>query len=146
MYFLDANILFEVLFNRKKADECEKLLNLIENEEIRAIASAFSIYAICIYGSKNEGSQKTKKFLEYIDSLKNLEILNTTILDDIKILESMGKIDLDFDDALQHYLAKETGSALITLDADFQNKKLKTLTPKEALEEIAFEGKFDSAK
>ena len=58
--------------------------------------------------------------------------------DDFRILEIVEKTSLDFDDALQYYVATESKcDAIITFDADFKNKaKILTMTPFEALQEI----------
>ena len=140
MYFIDTNIFLELLLNQKRAEECEKLFDLLQKENIHAVASHFSIYSICIYSVKTGNSKKTGKFLEYVLSLKNLDVINTTLTDDMEILKFAEKMPLDFDDSLQYYLATEAGcDAIITFDKDFKKTKMKLFTPKEVLRKESLE-------
>ncbi|HZX34316.1 MAG TPA: type II toxin-antitoxin system VapC family toxin, partial [archaeon] len=108
MYLIDTNVFLELLLGRKKAEECEKLFNALEEKRMSAIATHYSIYSICLYCARNNMAGAAKTFLKYLAGLENLEVINTTVEDDIKIIGTMAETGLDFDDSLQHYTAKET--------------------------------------
>ncbi|MBI2597738.1 MAG: type II toxin-antitoxin system VapC family toxin [Candidatus Diapherotrites archaeon] len=138
MYFVDTNVFLEWFLGRKNAKDCELFFEKIVSGKIISICSRFSIYSILIHITNRDNVEKAKKFLEFINSNDNLIVVNTGVSDDLKILELVEKSGLDFDDALQDYVATESNcEAIITFDADFKNKtKILTLTPTQALELI----------
>lgn len=134
MYLIDTNIFFELIFNRKNAVDCEKLFLQIQDKKIKAICSHFSIHSICVYLLNGKKAEKAKQFLKQIYSLENLEIIATTINEDIKIVELSEELGLDFDDSMQYYIAVQLGcDAIITFDKDFKKTKMKIFEPKEAI-------------
>lgn len=135
MYFIDTNIFLEWLLGRKHAHECEKLLELIQEKMLSGVCSHFSIHSICLY-MINEGKEEAaEKFIEFILSTENLQVINATVADDFKIFKLMKTLPLDFDDALQYYTAMETNClGIITFDSDFKKTKIKTFTPKDIIE------------
>ena len=112
--------------------ECENIFTAIEEKKVSAKCSYFSIHSICIFAAYSGKQKETIKFLEYLSNLENLSVEVTTILDDKKILFITEQTGLDFDDALQYHIAKETQcKAIITLDEDFKKTKIKAQHPKE---------------
>lgn len=78
-----------------------------------------------------------KKFVKYVKAFQVLQTINTSLEDDFEILEAMTKFELDFDDALQYYMAKQIGcTEIITFDKDFKKTDLKPITPSQALKEL----------
>ncbi|MDO8634274.1 MAG: PIN domain-containing protein [archaeon] len=136
MYFIDTNIFFEWLLGREKAKECEQLLEALEKSKMPAFCSHFSVHSVCIYFSKNK-MPVAKKFVKYVKAFQALQTINTSLEDDFEILEAMTKFGLDFDDALQYYMAKQIGcTEIITFDKDFKKTDLKPITPSQALKEL----------
>lgn len=132
MFFIDTNIFIEYLLDRKFSAECKKILESVEKKQIDAVCSFFSINSICIAAVAFGKQEETIKMLDFLLNLENLFIAETTIPDNQKILEITKQTSLDFDDALQYFIAKETEcNAIITLDADFKKTKMKVLHPKE---------------
>lgn len=134
MYFIDTNIFLEWLLGRKNAAECEKLFEAVETGEIEAACSHFSIHSICIYLAGNNKIKEAEKFLKFILAAEKMQVINTTISDDLKAIKSMEKTGLDFDDTIQYYIATETNcESIITFDKDFKRAGIGTFTPKEIL-------------
>ena len=132
MYFLDTNIFLEYILEGEYFAECGKILQAVEKKEINAVCSYFSINSICVFGAGHGKQKEIQKLLEYIASLENLFIANTTVPDNQKILGITLEAGLDFDDALQYYIAKQAQcKAIITLDQDFKKTKINSLHPKE---------------
>jgi len=73
MYFLDANILFEVLFNRKKADEAHKKLKEIFDNDKEDI-NKFKALSKKIYETRKEQQDAFDKFINFKN--KFLEVNN----------------------------------------------------------------------
>lgn len=134
MYLLDTNIFLELLLNREKAGECEKLLLKLQDGSIKAVCSRFAIHSICVYAVNNGLRKECGEFLRKIFSMDNLILVDTSNEDCLKIIRSADEKKLDFDDALQYHLAKETDcEAIITFDSDFMGKGIRSIEPKEAL-------------
>lgn len=136
MYLLDTNIFLEWLLGRKYSKDCEQLLNSVLEGKLIVVCSRFSIYSICIQlaQAKKPG---LVSFLEFILHSENFQVISTGLEDDIEILNVMDETKLDFDDALQYYTATQFGcEAIVTFDKDFKKTNLKSLTPKQAIEEI----------
>src|SRR3989338_1583513 len=108
MYLLDTNIFLELILNRKNQADCEKLFEAIQDKTIKAICTRFSIYSVCILLSKDKKTLLAAKFFEYLASLENLVVVNTTMQDEIKILKLVEETKLDFDDCLQYFIALDT--------------------------------------
>ncbi len=137
MYLIDSNIFLELILGRKHALDCQKLFEKIEEKKLVAVCSHFSVFSICIYLTKNHKVGAAKKFLEYVFSLDGLKVVNTTVQDDLKIIELMEKTGLDFDDCLQYYVALETNClGIISFDKDFKKTKLNAFFPAQVLEGI----------
>lgn len=137
MYFVDTNIFFEWLLDRKSAKDCEQLLNLAVEGKTAFVCSHFSIHSVCILLVNENKFNETRMFLEFISKTPFINVINITVEDDKKILEIVEKTDLDFDDALQYYLAGELEcSAIITFDKDFRKTSLACLTPAQAVDEF----------
>lgn len=79
----------------------------------------------------------TEKFLKFVFSTENLQTINTTIYDDLKITWLMKKTGLDFDDTIQYYTTTQTNcKTIITFDKYFKKTKLKIFSPKEIMEQL----------
>lgn len=104
MYLIDTNIFFELIFDRKHADGCEKLFMQIQDKKIKAICSHFSIHSICVYLLNGKKFGQAKQFLKQIYSLENM----------------------------QYYIASQLGcEAIVTFDKGFKKTKMKIFEPKD---------------
>ncbi len=126
MYLLETNIWLELLLNQEKADEVKGFLNHIKDSDI--YISSFSFYSICIFLSR---MNKFDTLISFVNDLSenNIEIINTNLLDIQSILEIEKSYNLDFDDALQYYLASSNKITLIGYDKDFEKTPLGRITP-----------------
>ncbi len=117
MILIDTNIYLELFLGRERADDCEKLLNKISAGESEAVTTKFSVHAA--EALLNE----TKLILTFLRNIENsigLEIYETSLDDEIAVSMTMNKLGLDFDDALQYYVAKKLGvEAIISYDKHF---------------------------
>lgn len=129
---VDTSVLVEFLLDQKRADECGTLLDSISKKKIEAVVSHSSLHAI-------EAMVRSHQKLSLL--LKNMEvsmqIFETTISDEQAVAILSGEIRRDFDDTLQYYVAKRTGSeAIVSFDRHFDKLDIPRLEPSEMLERI----------
>ncbi|MDW8034281.1 MAG: PIN domain-containing protein [Nitrososphaerota archaeon] len=131
MFLIDTNIFLELFLNREKAEECEKLLERVSKGDLEAIVTRFSIHAIeAILNNPNY----ILVFLRNIENSLGLTTYDTTIDDEIAVSIVMGEKKMDFDDALQYYVAKKLGAeAIVSFDKHFDNLDIPRKEPKEIL-------------
>jgi len=109
LYLIDTNIFLEAMLKRRHKDDCQALLRMIDNLEALKI------------------------FLKSIGKMKGLSIYNTDLRDEIAVIDEM-ELGLDFDDALQSYVAKKLNLEIISFDRHFDEVKgLTRLRPKDVL-------------
>ncbi len=120
MYLFDTNIFLEVLLGQEQAAVCEEALNSI-HIDAPGWVTAFSVHAIEAVLGQNQKRQKILEgFLEYLEQEECLSRYETTLEEERKIFSLVGIHSLDFDDALQYFVAKKLDLSLVTLDKDFQ--------------------------
>ena len=131
-FFLDTNIVLDVLLNRDPfSKDAQLLFELGLQEEIKLYISALSYTTIYYYIRKCFSShekaiavlKEIEQFIETIDVTK--EMVHISLNSDFK----------DFEDAIQDFCAQSKNiDALITRNSkDFKNSKLLILSPEEAL-------------
>jgi len=122
MFFIDTNIFLEYLLQRQKWEQCEILFKKIESGEITAITSGFCVHTI----------ELLKEFLTYLISLEKLFVYHTLLVDEIRIISEMEKNNLEFEDALQYFVAKQFKcKAIISFDRHFDGLQIPRKTPAE---------------
>ncbi|HDO42165.1 MAG TPA: PIN domain-containing protein [Candidatus Bathyarchaeota archaeon] len=117
MLLIDTNIFLELMLGQERADECERFLNKVSKGEIEAIISKFTVHAV---EALLNDSNLILIFLRNIQNSLGLSVYETGLEDEIAVSMLMDKIKLDFDDALQYYLAKKLGAeAIVSYDKHF---------------------------
>ena len=129
-YLVDTNIWLEILLSQEKAKEAEEFLKSIPADLISI--TDFSLYSIGIILDKLEKSLLFKKFLTDIENT-SIEILRLEFVDLKKVLNTMKKFNLDFDDAYQYAVAEKYDLRIVSFDKDFDKTEKGRFTPKEAL-------------
>lgn len=116
--FVDVNILLEILFNRKLADECKQQLT---DPESRYSISALSVHIVRYMGERYKLSR-----LSVDEILSVWNVLDVTSRELARASERYGGID--FEDCLQAACA-EFGKCetILTLDSHFQEHSFSTL-------------------
>jgi len=133
VYLIDTNIFLEVLLGRENKEECISLLRMIESGELKAFTTSFMIHSIEVMMDHFKKQKELKIFLETIRDFRGLNIYYTNIEDEISVIDEM-KEGLDFDDALQSYVAKKLNLRLVSFDKHFDGiKGLTRLRPAEAI-------------
>ncbi|MEM2882009.1 MAG: PIN domain-containing protein [Candidatus Bathyarchaeia archaeon] len=131
MLLVDANIFLELFLGQERAEECEKFLQKISAGELEAIVSKFAIHAI---EAVLNDSELILAFLRNVQGSVGLNVYETSIEEEMAASILMEKIKLDFDDAIQYYLAKNLGvEAIVSYDGHFDAVDIKRKEPSEFL-------------
>ena len=133
MYLIDTNIFLEAMLDRKYKDDCQALLRMIDNGDIKAYVTTYSIHSIETILDKIGDLEALKIFLGSIGEMKGLSIYNTDLKDEIAVIDEMD-VGLDFDDALQSYVTKKLNLEIISFDRHFDGiEGLTRLRPKDVI-------------
>jgi len=117
MLLIDTNVFLELFLGQEKAEECEKFLQEISMGELEAVVSKFTIHAI---EASLNNSALILTFLRNVQNSLGLDVYETSIEEEMAASMLMDKIKLDFDDAMQYYLAKKLGvEAIVSYDKHF---------------------------
>ncbi|MEM2088721.1 MAG: PIN domain-containing protein [Thermoproteota archaeon] len=131
MLLVDTNIFLELFLGQEKSEECEKFLQKISNGELEAVVSKFTVHAI---EAILNNSALILTFLRNVQGSLGLNIYETSMEDEMAASMLMDKIKLDFDDAIQYYLAKKLGvEAIVSYDKHFDKVDVKRREPSEFL-------------
>ena len=117
MLLIDTNVFLELMLGRERADECERFLEKVSNGELEAVISKFTVHAIeALLNDPN----LILAFLRNVQNSLGLSVYETSLDDEIATSMLMDKVKLDFDDALQYYIAKKLGvEAIVSYDKHF---------------------------
>lgn len=123
MYLLDTNIFLEILLGQEKANACEACIQKL-SEENPGYITHFSLHAIeAIIGRDAKNNKILTQFLGFIEEHPHLHVYDTQLEDETEISKWSAKTGLNFDDALQYFVAKTQKLKLVTLDRGFQKIK-----------------------
>ena len=90
--------------------------------------TSFSLYSICIFLSRVKKYDILENFISDL-TLNWVEVINAEMSDIKGIIEFQKLYNLDFDDALQYYIANLYEIILISYDADFNRTPEGRITP-----------------
>lgn len=131
MILLDTNIFLELLLDQKQATECESLLELVSTGRVEAAVTHFTIHAIEVA----LGSGKSlDAFLRNLEHSAGLYVYDTSISEEIAVSLISKKIDRDFDDTIQYFVAKKLGAqAIVSFDEHFDGLDIPRTEPDDLL-------------
>ncbi|MEM2843159.1 MAG: PIN domain-containing protein [Candidatus Bathyarchaeia archaeon] len=131
MLLIDTNVFLELFLGQRKAEDCKRFLEKVSKGEIEAVVTKFTIHAAEVI--LNDASL----ILSFIRNLQNslgLNIYETSLEDEMASSMLMNRIKLDFDDALQYYIAKKLGvEAIISYDKHFDKLDVTRKEPADLL-------------
>lgn len=131
MILLDTNIFLELLLDQKRAAECENLLQLVSKGGAEAVATHFAVHAV---EAALGDSASLVAFLRNLEHSVGLYVYDTNLADEMAIAMISRKMGLDFDDALQYYVAKKLGvDAIASFDEHFDKLDIRRVEPRDIL-------------
>ena len=117
MLLIDTNIFIELMLGQEKADECEKFLNKVSKGELEGVITKFTVHAV---EALLNHPDLILAFLRNVQNSLGLIVYETSLEDEMAVSMLMDKVKLDFDDALQYYVAKKLGvDAIVSYDKHF---------------------------
>ena len=127
MLLIDTNVFLELMLGRERADECERFLDKVSSGELEAAVSKFTVHAVeALLNDPN----LTHAFLRNVQNSLGLSVYETSLDDEIATSMLMDKLKLDFDDALQYYIAKKLGAkAIVSYDKHFDRVDIQRKEP-----------------
>ena len=120
-----------MLLDQERAKECENFLVKVEQGEISAVLTSFSLHSIAVILEKLKDINAYEEFLKVILNLKGLVVYSTNPGDEIEVCKIAKKFNLTFDDALQYYVANLFKLKLISFDSDFDKTDIERIEPGE---------------
>ncbi|MBI2185261.1 MAG: type II toxin-antitoxin system VapC family toxin [Thaumarchaeota archaeon] len=129
MILLDTNIFLELLLDRKKAGECEELLDRVAEGAVEAVVTKFTVHAI---EALVDNPKTILTFLKNLNNSVGLEVYDTSLEEESAVPWIMETTRLDFDDALQYYVAQRSDAeAIVSFDKHFDGLDIPRKEPKE---------------
>lgn len=130
MYLIDTNIFLEILLEQEKADECSNFLKQVTEHNTVCLMSSYTLHSIETILSNLKRFGVLISFLDDIIDNQAIRQYHTTAEEELKIIQSIPNLNLDFDDALQYYVAKKFNATIVTYDKHFKKlKDIKTFAP-----------------
>jgi len=123
MYLVDTNVFLELLLNRSNVKLAYNFFRKIETERIKAVISSFTLHSIEVLLERKRSLNEVVKFLSVLEQWKNLKVYQTNLAEEKLIAENANRWNLDFDDAVQYYVALKHGAKIVTFDRHFQKVK-----------------------
>lgn len=118
MYLIDTNIFLEILLSQEKQKTCRRFLDAnIGNIYI----TDFSLHSIGVILFMHDKGEIFQRFVD--DVIPDIEILTLRkgLYGELpRIKKTLG---LDFDDAYQYRIARESDLEIVTMDRDFEKAK-----------------------
>ena len=118
MFLVDTNIFLEILLSQDKKEDCKRFLdNNVGNFNI----TDFSLHSIGVVLFRYGKEDIFQKFVE--DVIPNIKFLSLPMELYGEVVNIRKSLNLDFDDAYQHNVAKYYGLKVVTMDKDFERIK-----------------------
>ena len=135
---IDTNIFLSFL-NREESfpwQDSLELINAIARGDVHAFVTRFTLHTIAVKVAHRRKSTRLKElsaFLTRIHEAHGFTVYDTSTIEEKKIIDLMRTLPLDFDDALQYFVASELGLTLVSFDSDFDKTDLARVEPKDIL-------------
>ncbi len=131
MYLVDTNIWLERLLFQERSEEVGNFLSYTSSEHI--YITDFTFHSICIIMIKLNQREGLLRFIQDLFVNGAVSLIHLEPEDTKRIIEVMGKFNLDFDDAYQYVAAEKYGLTLVSFDKDFDRTDRGRKTPQELL-------------
>ena len=118
MKLIDTNVFLELLLGRKGASAAGVFLGRVSRGEEDAVVTHFALHSIeAILDRAKVG---IAPFLRNVEQSAGLLVYDTTLSDESAASVLRDDLGLDFDDALQYFVARKLGAAeIVSFDRHF---------------------------
>jgi len=105
------------MLGQNKAADCETLLDAVSKGRIEAVVTHFSVHAV---EAVLRSGEPLVRFLRNLENSLGLTVFETGVADEMSAAMLTKRKSLDFDDALQYFVAKRLGvEAIVSYDRHF---------------------------
>lgn len=132
MYLLDPNVWLERLLEQERFDEVRRFLDQTETAYLSL--TDFSFHSMSLILSKLGKAELLLGFVQDAFIEGAVSLVHLLPEDTEKLLSSMRRFRLDFDDAYQYVAAEKHNLTLISFDADFDRTERGRKAPHAALQ------------
>jgi predicted nucleic acid-binding protein len=115
MYLIDTNVWLELLLEQDQAEEVRQFFQSIEASQISL--TEFALYSIGLITTRLRKDDIFEAFVSDILEESAVRRICLSATDLRKLLLTMKKFHLDFDDAYQYVAAKRENLILVSFDA-----------------------------
>lgn len=131
MILIDTNVFLELLLGQSRAGDCRAFLERVSGGQVEAVATRFSVHVTeAVIG---EGELLTR-FIRNIENSEGLYVYDTDLTEESSAALLTGQLRLDFDDAIQYYVAKRLGAtAIVSFDRHFDGLDVPRMEPRDFL-------------
>ena len=126
-YLVDTNIFVEFLLEQDRAEESLRIMERIEQGELKAYITSFALHSIAVILDRRKELDLMEKFLERVIQAKGLQVYQTEPIEEKAITALMRTVRLDFDDTLHYFVATKLVATLISFDRGFDKTDLKRI-------------------
>jgi len=115
------------MLGQSKAADCEALLDAVSKGKIEAVVTHFTVHAVEAVLSSGEA---LLTFLRNLENSLGLTVFETGVAEEISVAMFTKRESLNFDDALQYYVAKRLGAeAIVSYDKHFDKLDVPRIEP-----------------
>lgn len=133
MYLLDANVVLEVLYKRRRWRESHQFLKLVNRGRIDVAMLHFTLHAII---ALLKDPKTAHRFLSEASKWRGLQVVELSPEEEAIALRLAGDVGLDVDDGLHYYYAKKVGIPIVSFDRDFDKVDIERLEPGEIVNKL----------
>jgi predicted nucleic acid-binding protein len=131
LILVDTNIFLELLLGQKRAPECQKLLQALSRGEMEGVVTHFSVHAV---EAALGGGDALTTFLRNLERSVGLYIYDPDISDETAAGLLAERIERDFGDSLQYYVARKLGAeSVVSFDRHFDGLDVPRVEPSSLL-------------
>jgi predicted nucleic acid-binding protein len=131
LILLDTNVFLELLLGQRRAGDCKALLQRASEGQLDAVTTHFSVHAVeAVIGN----GELLTRFLRNVENSEGLRVYDTDLTEESSAALLTERMGLDYDDALQYYVAKRLGAdAIVSFDRHFDGLDVPRKEPREVL-------------
>jgi uncharacterized protein len=131
LILLDTNVFLELMLGQSRAADCEALLTVVSKGKIEAVVTHFTVHAVeTVLGP----GEPLLIFLRNLENSLSLTVFETGVAEEISAAMLTKRGSLDFDDALQYYVAKRLGvEAIVSYDKHLDKLDVPRIEPSQLI-------------
>lgn len=133
VYLVDTNVWLERLLGQQRDKEVQRFLERVPPDQL--LVTDFTLHSIAVVLARLQEFELLERFVRDLFSSSAVRLINLPPEAFPKIVDTMQKYRLDFDDAYQYVAARQYSAHLVSFDRDFDRTDLTRLEPHQLMEQ-----------